>query len=179
MCFRAIFHCRSSQAGIIKLEWRVEVNLWTKPEVRDNFTTTGTPKVVVSSHGSSEVKFVSLAVLWWILGPSKAILARFNLQRTQRVAYFTSWSLWFDTYKNSSKWRWRDFHFAVVSKLPRMQLGRQRGKQSLSKVAQVKWLIARLAVGVTGKSEDKCLVICFKVFCNLNLNRVSEGKENG
>ena len=48
--FRVIFHCRSLQAGIIKLEWWVEANAWKKPEVRDDLTVIGTPKLFVWKH---------------------------------------------------------------------------------------------------------------------------------
>ena len=33
--------------------------------------------------------------------------------------------------KKTTELRWRDLHFVVVSKLPRMQLGRQRGNYGL------------------------------------------------
>ena len=72
---------------------------------------------------------------------TKAIWARFDLQRTRWVRYFSSRSGWLDTYNKTTKLEWRDFHFAVVSKSPRMQLGRQRGNHRLSKVARMKWLM--------------------------------------
>ena len=123
MCFWAIFHYRSSQAGIIKLEWRVEAILWTNPEVRDNFIATGTSKVFVSSHGGSRVKLSLWPFCGWILGPTKAIWERFDLQRKQWARYFAITTGWLDAYKKTTKLGWRDFYFAEVSRLPRMQLG--------------------------------------------------------
>jgi len=71
--FRAIFHCRSPQAGIMKLEWWEEANFWKKPEVRDNLMVIGTPKLFVWKHGGLWVKFSLWPFRGWIPRPTKAI----------------------------------------------------------------------------------------------------------
>ena len=141
MCFWAIFHCRSSQTGIIKLEWRVEAILWTNPEVRDNFIATGKSKVSVSSNGGSRVKLSLWPFCGWILGPTKAIWARFDLKRKQLVKCFAGRTGWLDTYKKHTKLGCRNSRFPKVSKLPRMHVGQQRGNHRLSKIARIKPLM--------------------------------------
>ena len=47
---------------------------------RDNFIATGTPKVFVSSHCCSRVKLSLWPFCRWILGLTKGICARFDLQ---------------------------------------------------------------------------------------------------
>ena len=103
MCFRAIFHCGSSQTGIIKLEWGVEEILWTNSEVRDNLIATGKSKVFVASNGGSRVKLSLWPFCGWIRGPTNAIWARFDLKRKQWVRYFASRTGWLDTYKKNYK----------------------------------------------------------------------------
>ena len=54
--FRAIFNCRSPQAGIIKLEWRVEAIFWKNPEERSEFTLPEPLNNYASKHGGPIVK---------------------------------------------------------------------------------------------------------------------------
>ena len=54
--FRAIFNCRSPQAGIIKLEWWVEAIFWKNPEERGEFTLIEPLKYYVAKHGGPIVK---------------------------------------------------------------------------------------------------------------------------
>ena len=55
--------------------------------------------------------------------------------------------------KKTTKLGWRDFHFAVVSKLSRMQLWYQRGNHRLSKVARMKWLTLHSLYACEAKLE--------------------------
>ena len=74
-------------------------NPLTNPEVRDNFIVTGTSKVFVSSHGGSRVQLSLRPFFGCILGATKAIWARFDLQRKQWARYFASRTGWLNTYK--------------------------------------------------------------------------------
>ena len=58
-----------------------------------------------------------------------------------------------------TKLGWRDFHLAVVSRLPRMQLGQQRENHRLLKGGSNQTADTRLAVRARGKIGDKCLVM--------------------
>ena len=98
--FRVIFHCRSPQAGIIKLEWWVKANVWKKPEVRNDLTMIGTPKTFASKHGGSWVRLSLCPFCGWIPRPAKAIWTTFDFQTMQSVQYFAGRIGCLDTYKN-------------------------------------------------------------------------------
>lgn len=98
--FESFSTAEAPQAGIIKLEWWVEANFWKKPEVRDDLTTTGMPKISVSKHGSSWVKLSLWPFCGWIPRPAKAIWTTFDFKRMQSVQHFAGRIGWLDTYKN-------------------------------------------------------------------------------
>ena len=63
--FRAIFNCRSPQAGIIKLEWWVEAIFWKNPEERGEFTLYWTAKLSCSETWRANSEIISLSFCGW------------------------------------------------------------------------------------------------------------------
>ena len=63
--FRAIFNCRSPQAGIIKLEWWVEAIFWKNSEERGEFTLYWTAKLSCSETWQANSEISSLPFCGW------------------------------------------------------------------------------------------------------------------
>ena len=59
-----------------------------KPEVRDDLTKIGTPKISVSNHGGTRVKLSRWPFCGWIPRSAKAIWTTFDFKRTQSVQHF-------------------------------------------------------------------------------------------
>ena len=127
--------------------------------MRDDFIETGTPKVFVSSHGGSRVKLSLWPFCGWILGPTKAIWARFDLQRKRCVRYFASRTGWLDTYKKNYRIKKAGLAFRRCIETTQNATRTATGKSRALKSGSNQMADVRTAVRVRGKLGDKCLVM--------------------